>query len=89
MKTTDKDSLLSALRDNVREKEKRIKQLTRENRELKEEIERKEVTKMPKAICQKCKKTWWGWALLCQEHQTCECGEKLELELPQKEQSNG
>jgi hypothetical protein len=33
---------------------------------------------MPKAVCQKCLKVYWGWALKYGV-QYCDCGEKLSL----------
>lgn len=42
MKKTDTDSLLSALRDNVREKEKLIEKIIKENLMLKELLMKKE-----------------------------------------------
>lgn len=82
-KTINKDSLLSALKDNVREKEEFIRKVITENTMLKETLE-KEVTKMPKAICEKCGKKYYGWALLYPEQQLCECGEKLEIKEEKK-----
>jgi len=33
---------------------------------------------MPKAICKKCGKIFWGWALKYKDC-FCDCGEKLEM----------
>jgi len=34
---------------------------------------------MPKVICKKCGKLWWGWSLLWGKKQYCDCGEELKL----------
>jgi len=34
---------------------------------------------MPKAICKKCGKVWYGWALQWKRHRYCTCGCFLEL----------
>lgn len=33
------------------------------------------------ATCKSCGQVWVGWALEYPEHQTCECGEKLKVEV--------
>lgn len=35
---------------------------------------------MPKAICKKCGRAWYGWALENPEQRTCECGGELKIE---------
>ena len=41
-------------------------------------IVNKEVKNMPKAICIKCGKVWYGWALKY-KNCFCDCGEKLKI----------
>jgi len=34
---------------------------------------------IPKAVCPKCGKVYYGWALLYKKHRYCECGYALGL----------